>query len=108
MDREAAAQEAENRTSASLGSLESMDTEPSAASLAEGPEEERHGTPLTITALAESRPAGPLLAPVCEDEGYRAPPPTPVLQESKPSACPIPSEHSTEVMVESQGHGQCL
>ncbi|XP_068520074.1 uncharacterized protein [Anas acuta] len=36
------------------------------------------------------------------DEGYRALPQTPGGQESKPSACPSPSEHSTAVLVESQ------
>nr|XP_038028091.1 uncharacterized protein LOC113842126 isoform X2 [Anas platyrhynchos] len=40
------------------------------------------------------------------DEGYRAPPQTPGGQESKPSACPSPSEHSTAVLVESQGRAR--
>ncbi|XP_066847172.1 sialidase-like [Anser cygnoides] len=67
-DREAAAQEAEPPTSASLGSL---DTETSPACLAE-----RHGTPLTATQPSESRPASCPSAPAFEDKGYRAPPQT--------------------------------
>ena len=108
VDREAAAEEAENPTSASLGSSEPTDTALSAAALAEGPGEERHGTPLTAPAPApaERTPASPPSAPICEDEGYRAPPQTPGGQESKPSACPCPSEHSTAVVVESQGRAR--
>ncbi|XP_066847088.1 uncharacterized protein [Anser cygnoides] len=107
VDREAAAEVAEQPTSASLGSLEPTDTAPPAAPLAEGPGEGRHSTPLgTATVPSESRPASPPSAPAFEDEGNRAPPPIPVSRDSKPSACPIPSEHSTMAMVESQGHGQ--
>ncbi|XP_066846034.1 protein capicua homolog isoform X1 [Anser cygnoides] len=106
VDREAAAEAAEPPTSASLGSLEPTDTAPSAAPLAEGPGEERHSTPLTETVPAESRPASPPSAPALEDEGNRAPPLTCRVPESKPSACPTPIEHSTAVMVESQGRAQ--
>ncbi|XP_066846033.1 microtubule-associated protein futsch-like [Anser cygnoides] len=106
VDREAAAEAAEPPTSASLGSLEPTDTAPSAARLAEGPGEERHSTPLTETLPAESRPASPPSAPALEDEGNRAPPLTCRVPESKPSACPTPIEHSTAVMVESQGRAQ--
>ena len=106
VDTEAAAEAAEPPTSASLGSLEPTDTAPSAAPLAEGPGEERHGTPLTATAPAESRPASPPSAPAFEDEGKRAPPLIRGAPESKPSACPTPSEHSTAVMAESQGRAQ--
>ncbi|XP_071889439.1 uncharacterized protein [Anas platyrhynchos] len=48
VDREAAEEEAVNPTSASLDSSESTDTTLSAASLAEGPGEERHGTQLGL------------------------------------------------------------
>eukprot|EP00075_Anas_platyrhynchos_P014211 XP_027303464.1 nascent polypeptide-associated complex subunit alpha, muscle-specific form-like [Anas platyrhynchos] len=105
VDREAAAQEAEHPASASPGSLQTTDTAPSAAPLEEGPREERHSTPLT-TALAQSRPASPPAAPALEDEGHRAPPLTRGAQQSKPSACASPSEHSAAVMVESQGRAR--
>ncbi|XP_071888914.1 uncharacterized protein [Anas platyrhynchos] len=105
VDREAAAQEAEHPACASPGSLQTTDTAPSAAPLEEGPREERHSTPLT-TALAQSRPASPPAAPALEDEGHRAPPLTRGAQQSKPSACASPSEHSAAVMVESQGRAR--
>ena len=102
VDTEAAAQESEPPTSTSLGS---SDTDPSAASLAEGPGDECRGTPLT-TAPAESRPTSPPSAPACEDEGSTGPSPTPLSEESKPSDPPIAREHSTMAMAERQGHAQ--
>ncbi|XP_027303281.3 uncharacterized protein [Anas platyrhynchos] len=105
VDREAA-EEAKHPASASPGSLQTTDTAPSAAPLEEGPGEERHSTPLTYTTAAQSRPASPPAAPALEDEGHRAPPLTRGAQQSKPSACASPSEHSAAVMVESQGRAR--
>ncbi|XP_027303268.3 uncharacterized protein [Anas platyrhynchos] len=105
VEREAA-QEAEHPASASPGSLQTTDTVPSAAPQEEIPGEERHSTPLTTTTPAQSRPASPPAAPALEDEGHRTPPLTRGAPQSKPSASPSPSEHSTAVMVESQGRAR--